>query len=208
MSDNKEAKETKEVFAFTPEMEEKAKMFLARYPEERSASAVMPLLDLAQRQHQNWLPRAAMDAVAEMLEMPRIRVYEVATFYTMYNLAPVGEHFVQICTTTPCWLRGSDDVVSACKSKLGVELGETTADGKFTVIEVECLGACANAPMMQVNDDYYENLTADNTAAVLDALAKGDKPKAGPQSGRRGSGPAGGPTTLQDFTLQDSRGDG
>ena len=195
-------------FAFTAENLEGAKRHIAKYPPRRQASAVMPLLDLAQRQHENWLPRAAMDAVAEMLEMPRIRVYEVATFYTMYNLAPVGEHFVQICTTTPCWLRGSDDVVSACKSKLGVELGETTADGKFTVIEVECLGACANAPMMQVNDDYYEDLTADNTAAVLDALAKGDKPKAGPQSGRRGSEPAGGPTTLQDFTLQDSRGDG
>ncbi len=186
-------------FAFTLENLEKAKQHIAKYPPRRQASAVMPLLDLAQRQHENWLPRAAMDAVAEMLDMPRIRVYEVATFYTMYNLAPVGEHFVQVCTTTPCWLRGSDDVVAACKSKLGVELGETTADGKFTVIEVECLGACANAPMMQINDDYYEDLTAENTAAVLDALAKGDKPKPGPQSERRGSEPAGGPTTLSDF---------
>ena len=186
-------------FAFTPENLEKAKQHIAKYPPRRQASAVMPLLDLAQRQHENWLPRAAMDAVAEMLEMPRIRVYEVATFYTMYNLAPVGEHFVQVCTTTPCWLRGSDDVVSACKSKTGVELGETTADRKFTVIEVECLGACANAPMMQINDAYYEDLTAESTAAVLDALAKGKKPKAGPQSGRRGSEPAGGPTTLQDY---------
>ncbi|HJM94048.1 MAG: NADH-quinone oxidoreductase subunit NuoE [Alphaproteobacteria bacterium] len=186
-------------FAFTPENLEKAKQHIAKYPPRRQASAVMPLLDLAQRQHENWLPRAAMDAVAEMLEMPRIRVYEVATFYTMYNLAPVGEHFVQVCTTTPCWLRGSDDVVSACKSKTGVELGETTADRKFTVIEVECLGACANAPMMQINDAYYEDLTAESTAAVLDALAKGEKPKAGPQSGRRGSEPAGGPTTLQDY---------
>ena len=186
-------------FAFTPENLEKAKQHIAKYPPRRQASAVMPLLDLAQRQHENWLPRAAMDAVAEMLEMPRIRVYEVATFYTMYNLAPVGEHFVQVCTTTPCWLRGSDDVVSACKSKTGVELGETTADRKFTVIEVECLGACANAPMMQINDAYYEDLTAESTAAVLDALAKGEKPKAGPQSGRRGSEPAGGPTTLRDY---------
>ncbi|MBT3536458.1 MAG: NAD(P)H-dependent oxidoreductase subunit E, partial [Rhodospirillaceae bacterium] len=153
----------------------------------------------AQRQHKNWLPRAAMNTVAEMLDMPRIRVYEVATFYTMYNLAPVGEHFVQICTTTPCWLRGSDDVVSACKNKLGIDLGETTADGKFTVIEVECLGACVNAPMMQVNDDYFEDLTADSTAAVLDALARGDKPKVGPQGGRHTTEPSGGPTTLTDF---------
>ncbi len=186
-------------FAFTAENLEKAKAIIAKYPPRRQASAVMPLLDLAQRQHQNWLPRAAMDAVAEILEMPRIRVYEVATFYTMYNLAPVGEHFVQVCTTTPCWLRGSDDVVSACKKKLGIELGETTADGKFTLIEVECLGACVNAPMMQINDDYYEDLTAESTEAVLDALAKGDKPKVGPQSGRRYSEPAGGPTTLHDF---------
>ncbi len=115
-------------FAFTPENLEKAKQHIAKYPPRRQASAVMPLLDLAQRQHENWLPRAAMDAVAEMLEMPRIRVYEVATFYTMYNLAPVGEHFVQVCTTTPCWLRGSDDVISACKSKTGVEF--KTANGR------------------------------------------------------------------------------
>ena len=139
----------------------------------------MPLLDLAQRQHENWLPQTAMNAVAEMLEMPRIRVYEVATFYTMYNLAPVGEHFVQICTTTPCWLRGSDNVVSACKKKLGIGLGETTADGKFTVVEVECLGACVNAPLMQINDYYYEDLTAESTEAILNSLANGQKPKVG-----------------------------
>ncbi|MBT3330440.1 MAG: NADH-quinone oxidoreductase subunit NuoE [Rhodospirillaceae bacterium] len=186
-------------FAFTAENLEVAKRHIAKYPPRRQASAVMPLLDLAQRQHENWLPRAAMDAVAEMLEMPRIRVYEVATFYTMYNLAPVGQHFVQICTTTPCWLRGSDDVVSACKSKLGIEMGDTTADGKFTVIEVECLGACVNAPMMQINDDYYEDLTAASTIAVLEALAKGETPKVGPQSGRHTTEPAGGPTTLREF---------
>jgi NADH-quinone oxidoreductase subunit E len=186
-------------FAFTAENLERAKQLIAKYPPGRQASAVMPLLDLAQRQHRNWLPRAAMDAIAEMLEMPRIRVYEVATFYTMYNLAPVGEHFVQVCTTTPCWLRGSDEVVGACKRKLGVEMGETTADGKFTLIEVECLGACVNAPMMQINGDYYEDLTAESTTAVLDALAKGETPKTGPQSGRHTSEPAGGPTTLAAF---------
>ncbi|MBT4491090.1 MAG: NADH-quinone oxidoreductase subunit NuoE [Rhodospirillaceae bacterium] len=187
-------------FVFTPENVAQAKLLIAKYPPRRQASAVMPLLDLAQRQHQNWLPRAAMDMVADMLEMPRIRVYEVATFYTMYNLAPVGEHFVQVCTTTPCWLRGSADVVTACKSKLGIDFGETTADGKFTLIEVECLGACVNAPMMQINDDYYEDLTAESATAVLEALAKGEKPKAGPQSGRKASEPAGGPTTLHAYT--------
>ena len=195
-------------FAFTPENVEKAQQIIAKYPPRRQASAVMPLLDIAQRQNKNWLPQAAMNMVAELLEMPRIRVYEVATFYTMYNLAPVGEHFVQICTTTPCWLRGSDDVVAACKKQLGIELGETTADGKFTVIEVECLGACVNAPMMQINDDYYEDLTAESTAAVLDALSKGEAVKVGPQSGRHTSEPAGGPTTLRDYTLQETGGDG
>ena len=183
-------------FEFTPENLAKAKTIIARYPERRQASAVMPLLDIAQRQHENWLPRAAMDYVAELLDMPSIRVYEVATFYTMYNLAPVGEHFVQVCTTTPCWLRGSGDIVSACKDRLGVGLGETTADGKFTLIEVECLGACVNAPMMQVNDDYYEDLTPEATVKLLDAMARGEKPRAGPQSGRKSSEPAGGLTSL------------
>jgi NADH-quinone oxidoreductase subunit E len=195
-------------FAFTAENAARAKQIIAKYPPRRQASAVMPLLDMAQRQHRNWLPQAAMNRVAEMLEMPRIRVYEVATFYTMYNLAPVGEHLVQVCTTTPCWLRGSDDVVAACRAKLGIELGETTADGKFTLIEVECLGACVNAPMMQINDDYYEDLTADGTTAVLAALAKGERPAVGPQGGRHASEPAGGPTTLHEFTSRDARGEG
>ncbi|MGH6983712.1 MAG: NADH-quinone oxidoreductase subunit NuoE, partial [Stellaceae bacterium] len=150
-------------FAFTPENLKKAQAHIAKYPAGRQASAVLPLLDLAQRQHDNWLPRAAMDMVADMLGMPRIRVYEVATFYTMFNLKPVGKHFFQICTTTPCWLRGSDDVVAACKKKLGIGIGETTADGKFTLREVECLGACVNAPIIQVNDDFYEDLDGRST---------------------------------------------
>ena len=186
-------------FTFTAENLEKARLIISKYPPRRQASAVMPLLDLAQRQNQNWLPQMAMNAVAELLDMPRIRVYEVATFYTMYNLAPVGEYFVQVCTTTPCWLRGSDDVVSACKKKLGIGLGETTDDGKFTVIEVECLGACVNAPMMQINDYYYEDLTAESTEAVLDSLAKDQMPKKGSQGGRHASEPLGGPTTLHEF---------
>ena len=165
----------------------------------RQASAVLPLLDLAQRQHGGWLPRAAMDHVAGVLEMPRIRVYEVATFYTMYNLNPVGRYRVQVCTTTPCWLRGSDDVVAACRNKLGVDFGETTEDGLFTLQEVECLGACVNAPMILINDDYYEDLDAGGTEAILDALARGETPAPGPQNGRHTSEPEGGPTTLEAF---------
>lgn len=185
-------------FAFSDENLARAKSIIAKYPEGRQASAVIPLLDIAQRQCGNWLPRAAMDHVADMLGMARIRVYEVATFYTMFNLKPVGEHFVQVCTTTPCWLRGSEDVVKACERKLGIHLGETTADGKFTLIEVECLGACVNAPMMQVGDDYYEDLTAERTEQILDALARGERPTPGSQTGRRTSMPAPGPTTLLD----------
>ena len=185
-------------FAFDAANLAKTKEIIARYPEGRQASAVMPLLDLAQRQSGGWLPRAAMDHVAERLEMPRIRVYEVATFYTMYNLAPVGRHLVQVCTTTPCWLRGSDEVLSACARKLGVEPGQSTADGQFTLLEVECLGACVNAPMMAIGKDYYEDLDAASTEAILDALAKGGEPTAGSQKGRQSSEPFGGPTTLKE----------
>jgi len=196
-ADGTAAHEGPKEFAFKPEYLERAKHIIAKYPEGKQASAVMPLLDLAQRQNDNWLPRAAMDYVADMLGMPRIRVYEVATFYTMYNLKPVGKHFVQVCTTTPCWLRGSDDVVKACERKLGISLGETTPDGQFTVIEVECLGACVNAPMVQINDDYYEDLDGPSTERLLDALARGERPVAGPVSGRQTSSPAGGLTSLK-----------
>jgi NADH-quinone oxidoreductase E subunit len=183
-------------FAFTAENAEKAKGIIAKYPPGRQQSAVMPLLDLAQRQSGNWLPRAAMDYVADMLGMPRIKAYEVATFYSMYNLKPVGKFFVQVCTTTPCWLVGSEGIVNACKSKLGIGLGETTADGKFTVIEVECLGACVNAPMAQINDDYYEDLTPDRMIAVLEALADGRHIDPGSQSGRHGAQAQSGTTSL------------
>ena len=186
-------------FAFTAENLEKAKAVLAKYPAERQQSAVMPLLDLAQRQCGGWLPRVAMDVVADMLSMPRIKAYEVATFYSMYNLKPVGKHFVQVCTTTPCWLVGSEHIVNACKKHLGIGLGETTADGKFTLVEVECLGACVNAPMAQINDDYYEDLTPENTVALLQALADGKPVKVGSQTGRRGSQAASGPTSLHEF---------
>jgi NADH-quinone oxidoreductase subunit E len=185
-------------FAFTSDNADKAKAIIAKYPEGRQASAVMPLLDLAQRQNGGWLPRAAIEHVAKMLDMPFIRAMEVATFYSMYNLAPVGEHFVQVCTTTPCWLRGSDDIVKVCEKTLGISLGGTTPDGKFTLIEVECLGACVNAPMMQINDDYYEDLDAESTEKVLTALKRGETPKPGPQGSRHLTAPADGLTTLLD----------
>lgn len=187
-------------FSFNSENLALANRIIAKYPEGRQASALLPLLDVAQRQHGGWLPQAAMDYVAELLGLPAIRVYEVASFYTMYNLKPVGQHFVQVCTTTPCWLRGSDAVVAAAKQTLGIDLGETTADGRFTLIEVECLGACCNAPMVQINDDYYEDLDAESTTKVLEALLRGEKPPAGPQIGRKGSEPAGGLTSLTELT--------
>jgi NADH-quinone oxidoreductase E subunit len=188
-------------FAFTPENLAQAKGYIAKYPSGRQASAVLALLDLAQRQHDNWLPRAAMDVVAEMLQMPHIRVYEVATFYSMFNLRPVGKHFFQICTTTPCWLRGSDEVVGACEKKLGITIGETTPDGLFTLAEVECLGACVNAPIIQVNDDFYEDLDGPATERLIEALKRGETPKPGSVIGRQTSAPAGGPQTLIDPSL-------
>jgi len=185
-----------EHFEFTPENLERALAHIAKYPPGRQASAVLPLLDLAQRQSGGWLPLAAMHRVAELLEMPRIRVYEVATFYTMLNLRPVGRYLLQACTTTPCWLRGSDAVVAACEKKLGIEMGETSADGLFTLVEVECLGACVNAPILQVNDDFYEDLDAASTEALLDALREGKPPPPGSLGGRRSSAPSKGKTTL------------
>ena len=183
-------------FSFSPANLAKARAHIAKYPAGRQASAVLPLLDLAQRQSGNWLPRAAMDTVADMLEMARMRIYEVATFYSMFNLRPVGKHFFQICTTTPCWLRGSDDVVAACHRKLGIGIGETTADGKFSLAEVECLGACVNAPVIQINDDFYEDLDGSSTEALIDAFARGETPPPGSALKRQGSAPLTGPKTL------------
>ena len=183
-------------FEFTPEYLEKAKYHIAKYPPGRQASAVLPLLDLAQRQSGGWLPQAAMARVAQMLGMAPIRVYEVATFYTMFNLCPVGRYFLQACTTTPCWLRGSDEVVAACKRKLGIGVGQSTDDGLFTLVEVECLGACVNAPILQVNDDFYEDIDGPRTEALLDALKAGNVPPKGSVIGRSGSAPQGGNTTL------------
>jgi len=183
-------------FAFTQENLERARRHMAKYPPGRQSSAVLALLDVAQRQHGGWLPRAAMDHVAELLEMAPIRVYEVATFYTMFNLTPVGRFHLQVCRTTPCWLRGADELTETCKRKLGIGLKGRTADGKFSLIEVECLGACVNAPVVQINDDFYEDLDARKLEALLDALARGEKPKMGSQTGRQGSAPEGGPQVL------------
>ena len=185
-------------FEFTPENLERAKAHIAKYPPSRQASAVLPLLDLAQRQAGGWLPLAAMHHVADLLEMPRIRVYEVATFYTMLNLRPVGRYFLQACTTTPCWLRGSDAVVAACERKLGIGIGGTTEDGLFSLVEVECLGACVNAPILQVNDDFYEDLDGPATEALIDALRQGNPPPVGSLGGRKSSAPSTGKTTLQE----------
>ena len=183
-------------FAFTKENQERIKTIVARYPDGRKASAVLAALDIAQRQQGGWLPRAAMDHVADVLGMPKIRVYEVATFYNMFNLAPIGRHHVQVCTTTPCWLRGSDGIIGTCQKVLGVRVGETTADGMFTVDEVECLGACVNAPMMKIGDHYFEDLDPESTERILMALKSGKQVRPGPQSKRKSSEPAGGPTSL------------
>lgn len=186
-------------FEFTAENLEKAKKVIAKYPAGRQQSAVMPLLDIAQRQ-EGWVSQAAMEYIGGLLDMAPIRVQEVATFYTMYNLKPVGKYHVQVCTNICCLLRDADGVGDAARGHLGIEWGETTADGLFTLIEVECLGACVNAPMMQINDDFYEDLTPETTRAVLDALKRGETPKPGSQSGRQFSAPEGGPTTLHDLT--------
>ncbi len=189
-------------FAWTAENAVKAAEIIARYPAGRQRSAVMPLLDLAQRQvgaetqTQGWLPVPVIEFVAAALEMPFMRAYEVASFYTMYNLAPVGRFHVQVCGTTPCLLRGSDNVMAACKNR-GMVKGKTTPDGLFTLTEVECMGNCASAPMVQINDDNFEDLDYDRTAAILDALAAGKPVKPGTQEpGRHTVEPLGGPTTL------------
>jgi NADH-quinone oxidoreductase subunit E len=191
-------------FAWTEENRKKAAEIIGRYPPGRQQSASIPLLDLAQRQvgaetkTQGWLPVPVIEFVAREISVPYMRVYEVATFYTMFNMAPVGRYHVQVCGTTPCMLRGSDDVLAACRNH-GLAKGKTTPDGLFTLTEVECLGTCANAPMVQINDDNYEDLDYDRMSAVLSALANGETPAAGSTIGRRTSCPEGGPTTLKEM---------
>jgi NADH-quinone oxidoreductase subunit E len=190
-------------FAFDSESEAEIARILAKYPAGRQASAVLPLLYLVQDQMRRdtgsaWIPRVGMDAVAARLAMPPIRVYEVATFYLMFNTSPIGKYHLQVCTTTPCWLRGSDDVVAACRRVTGIKgWHETSADGLFTMSEVECLGACVNAPILQIDNDFYEDMDAKLTESLLESLKRGETPpKPGSMIGRLNSAPEGGPMTL------------
>jgi len=183
-------------FEFTAENKSRAEAIMSIYPDGHKRAAVIPLLDLAQRQNGGWLPIAAMHHVAEFIGMPRMRVYEVATFYTMFIRQPVGKYHVQICTTTPCWLRGSDEILEAIKKNIGVGVGGTSQDKMFTLSEVECLGACVNAPMVQINDDYYEDLTVKDMDEILNDLRAGKVPPKGPRSGRFAAEPFGGLTSL------------
>jgi len=204
MSVRRLAEEQPASFEFTPENLAWANAQIAKYPEGRQASAVIPLLWQAQKQHNYWLPKPAIEKVAEMLDMPFIRVLEIATFYTMFNLEPVGRFFIQMCGTTPCMLRGSDEIKAVLARRVG-EQKMVSADGNFAWLEVECLGACCNAPMVQINDDYYEDLTAENFEKLLDDLAAGRPVHVGSQTGRRSSEPAGKLTTLTSFYGDDGR---
>ncbi|CAD6199040.1 unnamed protein product [Caenorhabditis auriculariae] len=184
-------------FKFSEDNEKRIKAILANYPEGHKVAALIPLLDLAQRQH-GWLPITAMHEVARILEVPRMRAYEVATFYTMFNRQPVGKYFLQVCATTPCMLRGAETITETIEKKLGIHAGESTADGLFTLAEVECLGACVNAPMVQINDDYYEDLTPKDMEKIIDELKAGKQPMKGPYSGRLAAEPFGGLTSLKE----------
>ena len=183
-------------FKFSKENEAEINRVIAKYPKGRQASAVMPLLDLAQRQHENWIPMKAIELIANKLDMAEIRVLEVATFYTMFNLKPVGQFFLQACTTTPCWLRGSDEMMRAIKDRYNISTGETSACGRFSLLEVECLGACVNAPILQVNDDFYEDLDYQTTSDLLESLETGAPLPVGSVLGRSGSEATEGATTL------------
>lgn len=197
-----------ERFAFSPSWLAKAEKQIAKYPPGRQASAVKALLDLAMRQMEEetgarWLPRAAMDHVADLLGMPRIRVYEVASFYSMFKTRPVGRYHLRVCTTTPCWLRGSDAVLAACRKAAGdVPDGEVSPDGLFSVEEVECLGACVNGPVLWIGDHYYEDLDGPATERILETLRRGEQPAPGSAKGRVGSAPEGGPSTLTDIAFR------
>ncbi|MDO9503433.1 NAD(P)H-dependent oxidoreductase subunit E [Falsiroseomonas sp.] len=190
-------------FAFDESSEAEIGKILAKYPEAKKASGVIPLLYVVQRQMGRstgsaWVPKVAMDVIAARLGMAPIRVYEVATFYFMFNMKPIGRHHLQLCGTTPCMLRGSDDVMRACHDAAHVQVGQTSADGLFTLTEVECLGACVNAPVLQVDDDYFEDLDYDRTVALIEALKRGERPTPGSSIGRQTSAPEGGPLTLID----------
>ena len=189
MSIKKISKEQPENFEFNSKNMEVAKKIIQNYPEGKQQSAVMALLFLAQRQNNNWIPLIAIKYIARFLEMPYIKVYEVTTFYSMYNLSPVGDYFIQVCTTTPCMIRGSYELVEACKEKISKNENELSNDNKCSWSEVECLGACANAPMIQINDDYFEDLDKEKTIKIIDQILNGEKPKPGSYRGRKNSEP-------------------
>ena len=190
-------------FVFSSENEARLDREITKYPSGRQASAVIAALWIGQEQ-EGWVTKPMVEVVAKKLGMAFIRVLEVATFYTMFNLEPVGKHLVQVCTTTPCWLRGSDDVVAACKKHIATTPHTISADGKFSWMEVECLGACVNAPMMQIGKDFYEDLDGPTTGTILEAFRRGETPTPGPQNGRRSSEPMGGPTTLTDRSIYET----
>jgi len=189
MSLKKISKDQPESFEFNNKSLEAAKKIISNYPNGKQQSAVMALLYIAQRQNDNWIPLSAMKYIAKMLEMPYIKVYEVATFYTMYNLAPVGDYFFQVCTTTPCMIRGAYKLVDVCKKKISEKESEITENGKASWMEVECLGACVNAPMIQINDDYFEDLNEEKLEKIIDQINKNQKPKPGSYRGRLSSEP-------------------
>jgi NADH-quinone oxidoreductase subunit E len=203
---NGSAFEQPDSFAFDAESEAEIAHVVTRYPAGKQASAVIPALYVVQNQMKRqtgsaWVPIKGMDAVGARLGMPPIRVYEVATFYFMFNMKPIGTYHLQVCTTTPCWLRGSDQITEVCRKATGIKgWGETSEDGVFTMTEVECLGACVNAPILQVDDDFYEDMDAEKVSALLAALRRGERPARGSMTGRQTSAPDGGPTTLN--TLQ------
>ena len=199
MSIKKIHKEQPETFKFNDKSMEAANKIVSNYPDGKQQSAVMALLYIAQRQNDNWIPLQAMKYIAKFLDMPYIKVYEVATFYSMYNLSPVGKYFFQVCTTTPCMLRGAYDLVKVCKNKISEKENVLSSDGKISWMEVECLGACINAPMIQINDDYYEDLDTNKLEKIIDQTIRGETPKSGSYRGRINSEPENNRKTLMDI---------
>ena len=199
MSLRRPSKNQPEVFEFNSYSLEEANKIVSKYPKGKQQSAVMSLLYIAQKQNNNWIPLAAMKYIAKFLGMPYIKVYEVATFYSMYNLSPVGKYFVQVCTTTPCMIRGANKLVEACKEKISENESELSSDKSCSWTEVECLGACVNAPMMQINDDYYEDLDKKSTLKILDKILNGETPEPGSYRGRNNNAPENGRKTLMDI---------
>ena len=199
MSLRRPSKEQPENFEFNTSSLEAAKAIVAKYPKDKQQSSVMALLYIAQKQNSNWIPLAAMKCIGKFLDMPYIKVYEVATFYTMYNLSPVGKYFIQVCTTTPCMIRGAYKLVEACKEKISENENELSKDQRCSWLEVECLGACVNAPMMQINDDYFEDLDKEKTLKILDGILNGETPKPGSYRGRTNNEPENSRNTLMDL---------